>query len=391
MKLDPRDVAICLGTTEDLAPAHGAIMPPVVQTSLFAHETFDALCRSLAAEHDTFVYSRGRNPTVAVLEEKLAALERGEAAQCFASGMGAIAATMVSLVAAGDHVLFVNQVYGPTLQLAARLAELGVTHSRLVEPDRAPSPDDVAAAVRPETRLIWMESPGTMLNRVLDVRGITALARSRGILTVIDNSWSTPLLQKPLTMGVDVAIHTGTKYIGGHSDVVGGALVTSRELHHRIFHRGLLLLGAALGPWDAWLLIRGLRTLPVRLRQHEANAQAVVGFLTGHSAVAEVYYPGLGGDRALVDAQMTGGSGLVSFRLARGDFGAVSRVIDALRSFRIGVSWGGVESLVISPQRPDNAEGLREAGLPSGLVRLSVGLEDRDALLADLEQALAHA
>lgn len=390
MRVDPQDLAICLGTTEDLSAGHGAIMPPVVQTSLFAHETFDALCRSLAAEHDTFVYSRGRNPTVVVLEEKLAALERGEAAQCFASGMGAIAATMFSLVAAGDHILFVNQVYGPTLQLAARLDEFGVTHSRLVVPGRAPSPEEVAAALRPSTRLIWLESPGTMLNRVVDIRAITALARERRIRTVIDNSWSTPLLQKPLTMGVDVSIHTGTKYIGGHSDVVGGALVTSRELHQRIFHRGFLLLGAALGPWDAWLLIRGLRTLPVRLRQHEENALATVDYLQRHPAVAEVFYPGLGDDRPLVEAQMSGGSGLVSFRLADGEFAAVSRFIDGLRSFRIGVSWGGVESLVISPQRPDNAAQLAEAGLPAGLIRLSIGLEHRDTILADLDQAFAR-
>jgi cystathionine beta-lyase/cystathionine gamma-synthase len=390
MRLDPRDVAICLGSTEDPSAAYGSIMPPVVQTSLFAHETFEDLCTSLGAEHQSFVYTRGRNPTVVALEEKLAALERGEAAQCFASGMGAIAATMFGLLSAGDHVLFVNHVYGPTLQLAARLADFGVTHTRLAMPDRAPSPDEVAAALRPQTRLIWMESPGTMLGRVIDIRAIAALARDRGIVTALDNSWSTPLLQKPLTMGVDVSIHTCTKYIGGHSDVVGGALVTSRALHERIFYRGFLLLGAALGPWDAWLLIRGLRTLPIRLRQHEENTLSVAHFLLQHRSALEVFYPGLGADRPLVDAQMSGGSGLLSFRLAGGDYAAVSRFIDALRSFRIAVSWGGVESIVISPERPGNEEALREAGLPPGLVRLSIGLEDHEMLITDIEQALSH-
>ena len=382
--IDPADVAICL--REDPPGSwNGAASPPIVQTSLFAFPSFRGLIDGLASEHTHHVYTRGQNPTIEAVERKLAALERGEACKCFASGMAAVSAVMMGLLESGDHVLFVNQTYGPTLQLAEQLRRFGVEHDLLLDI----SADAVERAIRPNTKLIWLESPGTMLFRVLDLAAIAGLARSRGVVTCIDNSWATPLFQKPITMGVDVVVHTATKYLGGHSDLVAGAVVTTAERLERIFYRAFLLHGGVLAPHDAWLLHRGLLTLPTRMRQQAEDGLRVADFLRRHRAVREVYHPAFAADPALVGRQLSGYAGVFSFELVRGDFATVERVIDALEHFRIAVSWGGVESVVISPNMGNNAESLARRGLPSGLIRISVGLEGADVLMADLGQALA--
>ncbi|ANM32154.1 hypothetical protein ABI59_08540 [Acidobacteria bacterium Mor1] len=364
-------------------------MPPIYQSSLFVQESFERLAQGLAAEHANFVYTRGRNPTVAELERKLARLEQGDAGIAFASGIGAIAAIFFALLSRGDHILFVNQNYGPTVKLAGSLERFGIEHDVVLDLGT----DAVASALRPDTRLIWFESPGSMLNRVLDVPALAALARERGILTAIDNSWATPLLQKPLTQGIDISMHTCTKYIGGHSDVVGGVLVTREDLYERIFHEGFMQLGSTLSPHDAWLLIRGLRTLPARLEQHERGGREVAAFLAGHSRVAEVYYPDVDEPGSLAARQLRGGNGMVSLRLdgAPERLGQeVRRVIDRLRYFHTAVSWGGVESLAVAPAAktsggPANADAM---GIPPGLIRLSVGLEPPELLIEDLDRAL---
>jgi cystathionine beta-lyase/cystathionine gamma-synthase len=375
VRLDPDDVAICVSDPIPDGPEASPTCPPVVQTSLFSFPTFRALTEGLGAEHEHTVYSRGRNPTVAAVEDRLAQLERGEAALAFASGMGAISAVLHGTLRAGDHVLFVNQTYGPTLQLARYLDRFRVAHDVCLDLD----PAAVERSLRPETRLIWMESPGTMLFRVLDVEAVTQRARERGIVTCLDNSWATPLLQKPLELGVDIVVHTATKYLGGHSDLVAGVVVSTAERVERLFYDVYLLNGATLAPWTAWLLLRGMRTLPARLRQHEADGTAVAEFLEAHPGIRRVHHPALTAEPKLVERQLRGFSGTFSFELATNEFERVSRFIDALKRFRIGVSWGGVESLVISPARPQ---------APSPLVRLSVGLEGVDLLIADLEQAL---
>ncbi len=432
MNIDPEDVALCLADDVPPLASHepgkvagkvagevagdgprdpwrgpdGArpTATPIVQTSLFTFPTFQALIEGLSAEHRHTVYTRGQNPTVEVLERKLALLERGEACKCFGSGMAAINAVMTGLLRAGDHVLFVNNTYGPTIQLAEHLERFGVEHDVLLDG----TPDAVRAALRPNTALVWLESPGTMLFRVLDVAGIAAEARAHGALTCMDNSWSTPLLQKPLALGVDIVVHSCTKYLAGHSDLVAGAVISTAARMEELFYRSFLLNGGVLAPFDAWLLLRGLRTLPARLRQHEADALAVARFLDGHPAVRRVHHPALV-DRSRVgapevaradavpapgapprrDGSLSGTSGLFSFQLVRDDFESVSRVIDSLKHIRIGVSWGGVESLAISPSRPDNGPKLDAAGIPRGLIRLSVGLEGADVLVADLDAALA--
>ncbi len=384
-RIDPVDVRICLGHEEDLAAQGGALAPPVVQTSLFAQPSHAELAAGLAAEFERPVYTRGRNPTVQALEDKLARLERGEEAKCFGSGMGAIHAVLVSLLAAGDHVLFVNQTYGPTLQLARHLERFGVEHDLLLDV----APASVEAALRPNTRLVWIESPGTMLMRLVDLPAVAALARVHGAVTVHDNSWASPLFQKPLEAGIDLVVHSATKYIGGHSDVVAGAVVGARDRVRAIFERGFLLGGATLAPWDAFLLQRGLRTLPVRMERHHASGIAVARFLAGHPAVRTVFHPALAANADAARTSLSGCSGLLAFELEDGSTVNVARTVDALDLFRIGVSWGGVESLVLAPNRGGNEAALERHGLPPGLVRLSIGLEEPDELIADLGRALA--
>ena len=385
-RIDPEDELVCLGHDEDLAAQGGALAPPIVQTSLFAQASLADLMTGFGAEHRHHVYTRGQNPTVEAVEHKLARLEGGAACKCFGSGMAAVSAVLMGLLASGDHVLFVNNTYGPTIQLAAHLRRFGVAFDVVLDLE----PEAVAAALRPETKLLWVESPGTMTFRVADLRALAALARERGITSVIDNSWATPLYQKPLALGIDLAVHSATKYVGGHSDVVAGAVVGGEELMERIFYGAFLLNGGILGPFDAWLLNRGLRTLPVRMRQHHRDALEVARFLGQHARVRQVFHPGLRED-ALVREQLRGYSGLFSFELDTESFEDVERFVDRLELFRIGVSWGGVESLVITPNNGRNAASLRGRRIPPGTVRLSIGLEGAGVLIADLERALATA
>ena len=383
--IDPNDIALCLSDSTPPDARGASLTEPIVQTSLFAYPDFQSLLRALSAEHRYHVYTRGQNPTVEALERKLAALEHGEACKCFGSGMGAISAVLLGLLEAGDHILFVNQVYGPTLQLATHLRRFGIEYDVLLDLDVA----SVRAALRPNTRLLWLESPGTMLFRVLDVPVICAAAHEHGITVCFDNSWATPLLQKPLALGADIVVHSASKYLGGHSDLMAGAVITTAARLEQIFYRAFLLNGAALSPHDAWLLLRGLRTLPVRLQQQEADAMRVAAFLRDHAAVRTVFHPALADDNAPLDEQLRGCSGLFSFELLRDDFDSVCAFIDALRVFRIGVSWGGVESLVISPHRRDNVADLDAQRIPRGLIRLSIGLEGADILINDIARALA--
>jgi cystathionine beta-lyase/cystathionine gamma-synthase len=384
MAIDPEDRQICTSADDHDLDGPNAVTQSIAQASLFTFDTFEQLTDGLADEYRNSVYTRGRNPTVSVLEDKLAKLERGEACKVFASGMAAVSSVILGLAEQGDHIVFVNQVYGPTLELAEHLVRFGIDH------DHVPGGqlDDIEQALKPETRLIWMESPGTMMFDLVDVGSITALAQDRGITTVLDNSWSTPLFQKPITMGVDIVVHSCTKYLGGHSDLVAGAVIGSDDVLEQIFYRAFLLNGAAVGPFDAWLTTRGLRTLPVRMRQIEIGGLQLAAYLQQHPRVARVFHPALAEDQSLLNRQMTGTTGLFSFTLQDGGFDEIRRLLNALNIFRLGVSWGGFESLAISPNHGSNVERLRAAGIPGSLVRLSVGLEDPDILIADLEQAL---
>jgi cystathionine beta-lyase/cystathionine gamma-synthase len=386
MRLDPDDVALCVSDVEPEG-MHSPLptSPPIAQTSLFSFPSFQTLLDAFRDEYGTTIYTRGRNPTVVAVEEKLALLERGEAALCFASGMAAVSSVLFGVLAAGDRVLLVNNVYGPTRKLVSEMKRFGVEHDAVLDAD----PEVVRARLHPGTRLVWIESPGTFLFRLADLEAICALAHENGALVCCDNSWATPLLQKPLELGADLVVHSATKYLAGHGDLVAGAAVGSAALMRRIFSRGTQLLGGVLAPWDAWLLLRGVRTLPARLRQHEEDALAVAGFLSRHPGVRAVHHPALEGPAELAERQMRGFSGVFSFELARDGLGDVARVIDRLRLFRIGVSWGGVESVVISPEGRAPRARLQALGIPPGLIRLSVGLEGAERLTEDLAAALA--
>ncbi|MBQ0862234.1 aminotransferase class I/II-fold pyridoxal phosphate-dependent enzyme [Streptomyces sp. A73] len=379
--MNSTDQQICMGAWDGPGVGPGAVAPPIYQTSLFTKPSFEEFVRQQAAEHENFVYSRGTNPTVAFLEERLALLEGGEAAKCFASGMGAIGAVFAGLLRGGDHVLFVNTVYGPTIELAQHLERFGVEHTILADPAAV----DIEEHIRENTTLIYVESPGTMLMKVVDVPALTTVARRHGIRTVMDNTWSTPLFQKPLAAGVDLVVHSLTKYIGGHSDVIGGAVIGSQDTIRELFYQGHQLFGAVMSAMEASLVLRGLRTLPVRMEQHQRNALTVIDQLRAHPEVTAVHHPYVDHDpdEAVITSQFSGFSGLLSFELREGTFTRVSRFIDALSLFRIGPSWGGYESLVTSP--------LRSTGAPApelgGLIRLSVGLEGAQSQIEDLDRA----
>ncbi len=377
------DEEICTQLGESFSDHHGAVSPPVYQTSLFAFESFEAFTEAQKREREHYVYTRGVNPTTEILENKLALLERGEKCKCFASGMGAISSIFLSLLQSGDHVLFVNNIYGPTIQLLDHLKRFYIDHSTVGN-----SLEEIEQAIKPTTKLIYVESPGTMLMKVVDLQQVARIAKKNEIITAIDNTWSTPIFQKPLLHGFDLSVHSLTKYIGGHSDVVGGAVIGNEELIDTISKFGFQLNGAVLSPHDAALIIRGLRTLPIRLRQHQQHCLKVIDYLKGKEEIKSIHHPSLHSfENRFIDKQMKGFSGLLSFELKDAGFEQVARFIDHLSVFKIGVSWGGFESLVNAPVKKGNEEELIKQGLSPGLVRLSIGLEGAELLIQDLEQA----
>lgn len=378
------DEWICGRLGEDEPWVMGAVNPPVFENSLFTFGTAKELGEALRDEDERYVYWRGTNPTVDLAQRKLAALERGERAKCFASGMGAISATISSLVAAGDHVLVLGAVYGPTTQFLRYLEKFGVTHTHVADLQSCDS------AITQTTRLLYFESPSYLRYEVFDIREVTTWAVERGLVTVMDNTWSTPIFQKPLTMGVDLVVHSLSKYVGGHSDLVGGVVAGPSRLIRPLARTEYQLYGAAMSPHDAAKVIKGLRTLPVRMAAHQERGLAVARFLAGHPAVRRVNHPGLPSHpgHGLALRQMTGFSSLFSLELDTGSREEVATFLDLLRHFRVGVSWGGFESLVNAPALTTEESVRATMGVPVGLVRLSVGLEAADTLIKDLGLAL---
>ena len=373
---------------------HGAVVPPLFQNSLFTFEDWDAIDAAFSDRTNAYLYSRVGNPTVRLAEEKIADLAGGERARLFASGMGAISASILHTVQAGDHVVAVRNVYGPTSTflegyLGPKM-NLGVTF--------VPG-DEVAQferALTDRTRLIVLESPSSAVFGLQDLAAVSALAAARGIRTMVDNTWATPLFQRPLALGIDLEVHSCSKYLGGHSDLVGGVVIGRRADLESISVREVELFGGSMAPFDAWLLTRSLRTLPLRMRQHEASGLAVARFLEGHDRIRTVRHPGLAShpQHALATRQMTGTTGLLGFALDTDDLAAIKRFVNGLSTFRIGVSWGGHESLVYAPVisllKETPPERFAELGIAPGDIRISVGLEHPDDLVADLDAALAQ-
>jgi cystathionine gamma-synthase len=361
-------------------PSTGAVIPPIFATSTYKQDGVGGL-------RGGYEYSRSGNPTRTALEGCLAALEEGERGFAFASGLAAEDTVARGLLDPGDHVVLPNDAYGGTHRLFDKvLQRWGLGHTPVALSDV----DAVRAAVRPETRMVWVETPTNPLLGIADIAALANVAHEAGALLVVDNTFASPYLQRPLTLGADVVIHSTTKYVGGHSDVVGGAVVVrDLDLAERIaYHQNAM--GAVAGPFDAFLTLRGLKTLAVRMERHCDNAERVVAFLAADERVEHVYYPGLAEHpgHEVAARQMDRFGGMVSFRVKGGEERAL-QVCDQARVFTLAESLGGIESLIEHPGRMTHASVAgTDLEVPADLVRLSVGIETAEDLLADLDQAL---
>ncbi|MET8683835.1 cystathionine gamma-synthase [Streptomyces sp. NPDC004732] len=371
-------VAIHAGNTAD--PLTGAVVPPIYQVSTYKQDGVGGL-------RGGYEYSRSANPTRTALEENLAALEGGRRGLAFASGLAAEDCLLRTLLAPGDHVVIPNDAYGGTFRLFAKVvSRWGVEWSVADTSD----PEAVRAALTDRTKAIWVETPSNPLLGITDIAAVAQIARDAGVRLVVDNTFASPYLQQPLALGADVVVHSMTKYMGGHSDVVGGALVVNdAELGEELaYHQNAM--GAVAGPFDAWLVLRGIKTLAVRMDRHSENATKVTEMLTRHARVSRVLYPGLPEHpgHEIAAKQMRSFGGMVSFQVDGGEEAAVE-VCNRAKLFTLGESLGGVESLIEHPGRMTHASVVGSAlEVPADLVRLSVGIESADDLIADLQQAL---
>jgi len=371
-------LAIHAGQEPD--PLTGAVAVPIYQTSTYKQDGVGGL-------RGGYEYSRSANPTRTALEESLAAIEGGLRGLAFASGLAGEDTLLRTVCRPGDHVILPGDAYGGTFRLVARvLANWGLEYTPVDLADLAA----VRAAVRDNTKVIWCETPTNPLLGIADIAALAEIARAAQARLVVDNTFASPYLQQPLALGADVVVHSTTKYLGGHSDVVGGALVTGDvELGQELaFHQNAI--GAVAGPFDSWLVLRGIKTLGVRMDRHCANAGSIVDFLTGHPAVDRVLYPGLPEHpgHQVAARQMRGFGGMVSFTLRGGEEAAL-KVCELVQLFTLGESLGGVESLIEHPGRMTHASAAGSPlEVPDDLVRLSVGIENVEDLLADLAQAL---
>jgi len=372
-------LAIHAGQEPD--PLTGAVVPPIYQVSTFKQD-------GVGGMRSGYEYSRSANPTRDALQECLAAIEAGTRGLAFASGLAAEDTLLRAICRPGDHAVVPDDAYGGTYRLFSKvLANWGLEHT----PARLTDPEAVAAAVIPgRTKVIWVETPTNPLLRVADIAALAEVAHAAGALLVVDNTFASPYLQQPLTLGADVVVHSTTKYLGGHSDVVGGALVVAdAELGERLaYHQNAM--GSVPGPFDSWLVLRGIKTLGVRMDRHCDNAMAIVDLLTNHSRVTQVLHPSLPGHEGhdVAIKQMKAFGGMVSFRVA-GGVEAALEVCDRTKVFILGESLGGVESLIEHPGRMTHASVTGTTlEVPEDLIRLSVGIESIEDLLKDLETAL---
>lgn len=373
----------CIHAGNTVDAATGAVLPPIVTSTTFRQPAF--------GEPGPFVYSRASNPTRDALERLVAELESGVRGLAFASGMAATA-TILELLDAGDHVIAPADIYGGTLRLFSevRTRTFGLEFSFVNFCDLA----EVERAIRPNTKLFWVETPTNPLLRIMDLEATVALARGHGVLVAVDNTFATPCVQRPLEFGCDIVMHSTTKYLGGHSDVLGGLnVVADEELGRRMVSMRSAVGGVA-GPFDAYLTLRGVKTLALRMERHQANTMVIARWLDEHPKVEQVYYPGLDShpQHALAAKQMDGFGAIVSFVL-RGGLAEVGTFMNALDVFTLAESLGGVESLAGHPATMSHSNltaGRRaQLGIPDNLIRLSPGIEDIDDLLADLDHALA--
>ena len=366
----------------------GAVAPPIIQTSNFAFKDVASLRQAFTDEKNTSVYSRGTNPTVDMLCKKIAALAGAEDALVFASGTAALAAAIMANVKAGSHVVCVNNPYSWTSNLLQKfLPKFGVEHTMIDGTDA----QNYAKAAKPNTSLFILESPNSLSFQLQDIKAIVAIAKERGIATMIDNTYCTSLGQRCIEMGIDIEVHSASKYYSGHSDVVAGFVISNKVVIERMFHAELMNVGAIISPQNAWLLLRGLRTLPMRLDRIKKTTEEVVAFMKAHPLVEKVTYPFDESflQHALAKEQMLWCGGLFNILLKAKDVDTVERFCDSLKHFLMAVSWGGHESLVIPACSFYSKDYTGERVHPYNLIRFYIGLEDADFLTADLKQAFA--
>lgn len=382
MKLPPsaRFQTVCIHAGQEPDPSTGAIITPIYQTSTYVQDEL--------GRHKGYEYARTQNPTRAALEANLAAIEGGKAGFAFASGMAAIGA-IATLLKAGDHVVVTDNTYGGTFRLFDKVLTRSQIEFSYVDTSRE---DLVLAAIRPATKMVFVETPTNPILRLTDLARIADLAHANNLSLVVDNTFASPYVQRPIDFGADLVTHSTTKYLNGHSDSVGGIVVATRDEDIEWLRFVQNAAGAILGPFDAWLVLRGTKTLAVRMAQHNANGQAIAEFLAVHPKVTRVFYPGLPDhpQHALAQRQMRGFTGMISFDV--GTLDAARAVLNGFRLFSLAESLGGVESLVSHPASMTHAsvplETRTALGITDSLVRLSVGIEDVEDLKEDLRQAL---
>jgi cystathionine beta-lyase/cystathionine gamma-synthase len=371
---------------EDRASYFNAISPPIIQTSNFAFDTVSAMREAFRDEMSGYLYSRGLNPTVDILRTKLAALDGAEDALVFNNGAAAIFAGVLANVKSGDHIVSVHHPYTWAAHMFDKiLPRFGVTTTYV----DGTNIEAFERAILPNTSLIYLESPNSWLLDIQDLQAVAELAKSENIITLIDNSYCTPLYQRPLDYGIDIAMQTATKYIGGHSDTLGGVLCGSAAMMKKIFNSEFMCVGSGIQPFNAWLLIRGLRTLPMRLERISTSTREVLAFLKNHLSVEEVIFPL---DESfpqyeLARKQMKGASGLISFYMKASSISEIEGFCERLKHFRMAVSWGGHESLIIPKCAGVDPGDFDPQNRSHRLIRIYIGLEDADYLIRDLSQA----
>ena len=383
------DATICGHYGEEKPAPEHAVVPPIFMNSLHTFDTIEEHINYDPAS-GAYIYGRCANPTTGLLEEKLNALECGAGCLCFGSGMAAITTAILTCVKKEGHIVAVKNVYNPAREfMADYLAEKMGIETTFVKGN---DPEDFEKAIRDNTTLFYLESPSTAVFSLQDLPAVAKIAKAHGIKTIIDNTWASPLNQKPITMGIDIVVHTLSKYVGGHSDIIGGAAVfADAEARERARALDRELLGGILGPFESWLCIRGLRTMPARLALHQHNAMLLADRLYNHPKVKQLLYPGHPSfpQYELAKRQMKGFTGLMSI-IPAGDLEAACRFCDALKLFRLGCSWGGFESLAVMPMVHMTEDAAADIGGARNLVRLYIGQEDAEELWTDLENALSQ-
>ena len=371
---------------EEMIDEASAVSPPLYMTSNYRYATVESFRKAIADEKESLIYSRGNNQTVNLLCRKLAALEGAEECLVFGSGMAAISSAVISQVSCGDHIICQQYPYSWTNTLLNTniLRRFGVSVTMVDGTDC----ENIRKAIKQETRLIYLESPNSWTFELQDIVEIAALAKEKGIVTILDNSFSTPLFQQPVKLGIDLVVHSASKYLGGHSDLVGGVCCGSKFIIDKIFRNEFMTLGGIMSPFSAWLFLRGLRTLPLRMDYISRSTMTIINYLENHPKILKVYYPFASGNRQkeLAEKQMFKGSGLFSLETVNKDIRRIEAFCNKLKYFSLAVSWGGHESLVIPAFILSNPG--QPFYLKSNMIRFSIGLEETDVLIADLENGL---